>query len=269
MPVVLTGDVHHWIPSADRRHADETESALAVECAQIAEAHGLKLTLYLTGRAARDNAAEARELAALESVEIGGHGWDAFHPRWLYRPLARIGRSPHGPSAWQRRMISKTCKELERLSGTAPATWRNHAYLHDSDTPRLLVEAGVTSWSDRVDLAQTHPYTDASGLVVLPLNTPPDHENLFHGDRTPQALGARSALQPHEWRDRVLADVDRVHSAGGTATIMAHPLCMRVVDDWQTFTSLCEGLSRYPSLFATEAAEQWRAEHDVDVRVTP
>jgi hypothetical protein len=252
MAVVLTGDVHHWIPSADRRHTELSEAALSVEYAQIAGRHSLKVTLFCTGRALRDDAADATPLLSMENVELEGHGWDAFTPRWLYGPLRRLSGSPHGFAAWQRRTIARTCAELERFSGRRPRGWRNHGYVHDANTARLLAEAGVEVWSDEVDLARAKPYVDESGLVVLPMNTLPDHENLYHGDRSRASLGDVPSLDPSVWRERVLEGVARIHSRDGVATILAHPMCMKVADDWATFEALCAGLEEYESLFATE-----------------
>jgi hypothetical protein len=257
MPVVLTGDVHHHIPSSDRSHAVESESALALEYARIAERHGLKVTLFVTGRALRDDIAGALPLLSMENVEIGGHGWDAFMPRWLYRPLGRLSGSPHGYPTWQRRSIARTCAAVERLAKPA-RSWRNHAYLHDSSTPRLLADAGIVAWSDEVDLARRRPYVHEAGLVVLPINTPPDHENLYHGDRTPETLGNRPSFYPAEWRTRVLEAVDAAIADDGVATVLAHPLCMKVADGWETFEALCTGLAGRPSMFATEAADAVR-----------
>jgi hypothetical protein len=258
MPVVLTGDVHHHIPSSDRAHAAESESELALEYARIAEQHGLKVTLFFTGRALRDDVADALPLLSMENVEIGGHGWDAFTPRWLYRPLGRLSGSPHGPPSWQRRSIVRTCAVVERLTAKPVRSWRDHAYTRDANTARLLVDAGIVAWSDEVDLARRRPYAHESGLVVLPINTPPDHENLYHGDRTPETLGDTRSLSPAEWRTRVLEAVDATIADGGVATILAHPLCMKVVDGWDTFEALCTSLAGRPSMFATEAAKAVR-----------
>jgi hypothetical protein len=255
MPVVLTGDVHQFIPSADRRHTAETESQLAVEYARIAERHGLKVTLFFTGRALRRDAADARPLASMGNVEIGGHGWDAFMPRWLYRPLGRLSGSPHGYAWWQRSTIKRTCDVAERFAGKPVRSCRNHAYAHDTNTAGLLAEAGILAWSDHVDLGRSHPYLHETGLVVLPMNTPPDHENMYHGDRTPVAVGDRAGLYPPEWQARVLESVEAAVADGGVATILAHPLCMKVADDWTTFEALCADLAGRPSAFAAEVAE--------------
>jgi hypothetical protein len=264
MAVVLTGDVHHPIPSADRRHAAESESELAVEYARIAARHGLDVTLFVTGRAAARDLEDLRPLLSMENVEIGGHGWDAFYPQLRYRVLRRLSGSPQGPRLYQRHWtIGRTSATLERLTGRPVRSWRNHAYLHDAHTPHLLAEAGIVVWSDEVDLESPGPYRHRSGIAVLPMNTLPDHEHLFHGDLTPEALGdssGRDVYPPDEWCDRVCDRTAAIVQAGGTATILAHPLCMKVADDWASFERLCSFVARFPSLTATAAVESLRAE---------
>jgi hypothetical protein len=258
MPVVLTGDVHHAIPSSDRDHASESESRLAVEYARIAERHGLRVTLFVTGRAAVADRDDLRPVLSMEHVEIGGHGWDAFHPRKLYGGLRRLSGSPHGPGFYQRLWtIRRTCSTLSRATGRPVRSWRNHAYQHDANTPALLAAAGVEVWSDEVDLASTGPYRHDSGVTVLPMNTYTDHEHVFHGDFTPAALGVdsgREVFEPAEWCDRVCRQVEAIVDVGGTATILAHPLCMKVADDFATFERLCAFLAGFPSEFAADSA---------------
>jgi hypothetical protein len=258
MSVVLTGDVHHSIPSSDRAHASESESELSVEYARIAARHGLRVTLFVTGRAVVQDRDDLQPLLAMDNVEIGGHGWDAFYPAKLYAALNRLSGSPHGPAFYQRRWtIRRTCTALTRWSGRPVRSWRNHAYEHDRNTGRLLAAEGVVAWSDEYDLERTAPYRHESGVVVLPMNTLPDHEHVFHGDLTPEELGpdsGRTVYPPEEWCDRVCEQTARVVEAGGTATILAHPLCMKVADDWASYDRLCAFIARFSSLTAERAA---------------
>jgi hypothetical protein len=258
MPVVLTGDVHHAIPSSDRAHATESESRLAMAYARIAERHGLRVTLFVTGRAAVADREDLRPLLSMEHVEIGGHGWDAFYPRKLYAGLRRLSGSPHGPAAFQRLWtIRRTCRTLARATGRPVRSWRNHAYQHDANTPGLLAAAGVEVWSDEVDLESTGPYRHESGVAVLPMNTHTDHEHVFHGDLTPDTLGpdpGREVYAPAEWCDRVCRQTAAIVEQGGTATILAHPLCMKVADDFASFERLCAFVGAFPSAFAADAA---------------
>jgi hypothetical protein len=101
MTVVLTGDVHQWIDSADRAYANETECALALKYAQIAGRHRLKVTLFFTGLAIMEDAASVGALLEEENVEVGGHGWDSFQRRWRYRAFNKLFGSPHGANVTQ------------------------------------------------------------------------------------------------------------------------------------------------------------------------
>jgi peptidoglycan/xylan/chitin deacetylase (PgdA/CDA1 family) len=257
MTIVLTGDVHQWIDSADRGYADETECKLAVHYARIAGRHGLKVTLFLTGKAVIEDTAAVRALLAQENVEIGGHGWDSFRPRWRYRALNKLFGSPHGSRGMQARMIARTRRTIERVTSRPLSSWRNHGYRFDVNTPRVLADAGIRTWSDEVDRNRVGPHRHASGVTILPINTTPDHEHLFHGDQTVETLPAARRSQYADadtWRECVVHEAGSITAQRGCATILAHPLCMKVLDDWKTFDLLCGSLSSYASAWATEAA---------------
>jgi hypothetical protein len=257
--VVLTGDVHQWIDSSDRAYANETECALALKYVRIAGRHGLKVTLFFTGRGIIEDPASVRKLLAEENVEVGGHGWDSFRPRWRYRGLGKLFGSPHGSRSIQARMVRRTCGAIERVTGYPVLSWRNHAYFFDTHTPRALADAGIRVWSDEVDPARPGPFRHGSGLTILPINTTPDHEHVYHGAQTQETVPIVKRAQyehPDAWCAGVLKQAEAIVAAGGVATILAHPLCMKVADDWRTFERLCLSLSRYPSSWAAEAAER-------------
>jgi hypothetical protein len=259
MTVIITGDVHQAIGSSDQRFVDRSESALAVDYARIADRYGVKVTLLFTGRAIVEDGAEAQALLEMENVEIGGHGWDALRPIWWHAALRRLTGSPHGPAWLQQRMIRRACAVIEQYTGRQVRSWRNHAYRYDCHTPRLLAQAGVSIWSDRVQLEHRFPRRHPSGIVILPINTLPDHEHLYHGARMPQQVvdeGYGPSYMPDLWYDRVCIQIEEVACAGGTATLLVHPICMKVADDFATFERLCAFLSNYPSRFASEAADQ-------------
>jgi hypothetical protein len=255
MPIVLTGDVHQTIGSSDQRFTKRSEASLAVDYARIAGQHGLKVTLFFTGRAIVEDGKDAKPLLAMNNVEIGGHGWDALRPRWWHRLLSGLTGSPHGPQWLQRRMIERTCATLESFTRQPLRSWRNHAYRHDQHTAHLLSEVGIVVWSDQVQLERPGPFADQNDILILPINTLPDHENMYHGARTPRTVaqeGRGRSYPPSEWRERVSARIEAILDEGGIATILAHPICMQVADEFATFNKLGKFLSRYPSLFASE-----------------
>jgi hypothetical protein len=259
MAVVLTGDVHQWIDSADRAYANETECALALKYARIAGRHGLKVTLFFAGLAVIEDTANVRALLAEENVEFGGHGWDSFRPPWRYRVLNRLFGSPHGSNAMQARMVRRTCITIDRITGRQIQSWRNHAYGFDANTPHVLADAGIRVWSDEVDPDRIGPHAHRSGITILPINTTPDHEHIYHGGQTLDTIPVAKRPQydhPDAWRESVSRQAETIVAQGGVATILAHPLCMKVVDDWETLERLCSSLSRHPSVWAAEAAER-------------
>ena len=257
MSVVLTGDVHHAIGNADQGFTDRSEAALAVEYATLAARHGLKVTLFLTGRAVVEDGADMRALREMPGVEIGAHGWNAFTPRLWHGLLNRVLGSPHGPAWLQQRMIRRTTTTLARWAGRPIRSWRNHAYRHDRHTARLLAAAAICAWSDEVNPDRPGPYCHPDGVVTLPINTTPDHEYLRHGAWPRESATLQwggPAYDADEWCRRVSAQVAAIVSAGGVATVLAHPLCMSIVDNWATFERLCAVLAQYPSLHAHDAA---------------
>jgi hypothetical protein len=256
--VVLTGDVHQWIDSADRAYADETECALALKYAQLAGRHGLKVTLFFTGLGIIEDPASTEAILKEENVEVGGHGWDSFQRRWRYRAFNKLFGSPHGFNAIQARMVRRTRATIERATGRRIRSWRNHAYCFDSHTPSVLARAGIDVWSDEVDRDRMGPHLHPSGVTVLPINTTPDHEHVYHGDQTFEAVPVAKRSQysdSHVWSDRVVRQTETIVAGGGVATILAHPLCMKVMDDWHTFERLCSSLSRFPSAWAVDAGQ--------------
>jgi peptidoglycan/xylan/chitin deacetylase (PgdA/CDA1 family) len=253
--VVLSGDIHHAIRAGDQTRTDRSESELALEYVSIAERHGLKTTLFVTGTCAIEAESEIRKLASARSVEIGGHGWDAFQPAWRYRFVNRAWGSPHGSATAQRRMVKRTCQTIARVARRPIRSWRNHAYLHDCNTAAALAAADVCVWSDVLAGDCFFPYRHAAGPVVLPINTTPDHEHVFHGPLTAEAVDERqgSYLSIDEWYERVSLEVARITAAGGIATILAHPICMAVADGFATFERLCQFLESFPTLWALES----------------
>lgn len=255
MPIVLTGDVHQELGTEEQKFADKSEAALACTYAQIAANHGLKVTLFFTGRAIVENDNDARAILAMNNVEIGGHGWDALRPRWWHLMLRVLTGSPHGSDWMQRRMIQRTCSVIENHTGESVRSWRNHAYRHNRQTPYLLAATNIKVWSDEVNLDRMMPHRHPSGTLALPINTLPDHENMYHAERTREHVIAKNrglSYSPEVWCNKVSTQVETITSTGGIATILSHPICMQIADDFKTFEHLCRNLSKHPSIWARE-----------------
>lgn len=180
------------------------------------------------------------------------------------RSLARRRRH------WPLRPNASRCGGRALRASKPARSWPHHAYVHKTSTPALLADAGIVACYDEVDFRARPTFTKP--FYGLRLNTIPDHENLYHGGPN-AAVDGWHAVHP----SRAVCAVSRsgrscAHRRGVT-TILAHPLCMKVADDRETFDTLFTGLAVNPSLFANEAegsrAERIAGHSDVSSALTP
>jgi len=256
MTICLTGDVHHLsMETRDQAHLDRTEVDAALEYARIARSYDLSATLFLTGRCGVEEPDRCRQLGEQHGIEIGGHNYYAFRAPVLGRKPYGLCRKLFGvdaPAFVQRWEVRRTRRVLGALSGEPVTSWRDHGYRHDSNTTTVLREQGITHFSDDVTPERTDVY-EKDGLVCAPINVLPDHEHLYHGDRTPEYVAQLEwsnaftdrSYEPDDWLDRVLDGIERIRQDGGTATVLAHPACMDIVDGFDVFERLCSHLSEY------------------------
>jgi len=253
MTVCLTGDVHHTsMETRDQSYMDRTEVEAALAYAEIACSHDVPVTLFVTGKAAVEESDRVARLAATEGVEIGGHNYYA-HATVLHKALRGLTGSWHGPRPVQRWEIGRTLDVLDGV-GADVTSWRDHAYRQDGNTLDLITERGITHFSD--DVGPDEVVREKSGVTVVPINTPPDHDHVLHAFRTPEYVresdfegpfGA-DAYPVEEWCDWVLDHVAERIAEGEPATILAHPACLDLADGLDTFERLCEELSAYDAV---------------------
>jgi len=257
MTVCLTGDVHHMsLETRDQEYMDRTEVDAAIEYAEIAGKHGVPVTLFVTGKAAREEPERVRTLAAMDHVEIGGHNYWAFGTP-VHKLFRGLTGSWNGPRRFQDWEIDRTVRTFSDL-GVEIRSWRDHAYRHDSNTAGLLSQAGITHFSDVVE--PDGSVREDDGLTVVPINTPPDHEHIYHAFRTPEFVAESDfegpfgdeSVGPTEWREWVLDTVESSPDRRGAATLLAHPACMRLADNFQTFERLCDNISPFETRRVSE-----------------
>jgi hypothetical protein len=252
MTVCLTGDVHHMsMETRDQAYMERTEVEAAIEYAEIAAEYDVPVTLFCTGKCIQEEPDRMERLAEMENVELGGHNYWAFttpvHKGWRALEKVSGGRigSWMGPRLFQAYEIRKTVSTFDRI-GVSVTCWRDHAYRRDRHTTELLAANGIARFSDAVEHKGRIRQKD--GLIVVPINTPPDHEHIYHAFQTPQfvvesdfedAFGSKS-LDAKGWRDWVIDTVvDRVE-AGEPATVLCHPACMQLADGFEIFEQLCD-----------------------------
>lgn len=263
--IVLTADVHHMsLQTKDQKYLEDTEPRITETYADIAERHGLKVTLFATGKALEEEPSVFQRLAQREHVELGGHNYYAFQPRWLYNWIFyRILGLRNGPTAFQNWEIRSTIEQFRKTTGVRIRAWRDHAYRHDKNTYRLLADNGIEVVSDEIGPDSTGPYLHDEGIVSLPVNVMPDSDHMYHGYFTPRTTESWSLqrsefspdmMWPEHWLERVKRQVASIIKQGGTASLLVHPAPMKIAGDFEILDRLCGFLSRYESATMTEAA---------------
>jgi hypothetical protein len=241
--ICLTGDVHHM--SLYPRHQAIGDGRISevdslATYLSIARENGLKTTVFVTGKGVLEEGAKLADLIDPDRVEIGGHTYSAFRPKIIYGTAARLLKLSNGPAFFQRRDIRLTVKTIAQGLGIRIRSWRDHAYRHDRNTYRLLGENGIRFVSDEVRPFNPPVSTGEKGLLSVPINTTPDHENLKHYCENAPFIAST-------WVEKVIEEVRTLHELRLPAVILAHPICMFVEDRFASFQRLCERLKGYPS----------------------
>lgn len=248
MTVCLTGDVHHMsLDTRDQAYMERTEVECAIEYAEIAATYDVPVTLFVTGKAAREEPERVERLASMENVAIGGHNYYAFGTP-IHKLFRGLTGSWNGPQRFQSWEVGRTLDALGDAGASVDA-WRDHAYRYDEHTAGVLADHGLTHFSDAVGPEER--VREEDGLTVVPINTPPDHEHVYHAFRTPEFVAADDFAGPFgaesssigEWLNWVLDSADERVRAGEPATVLSHPACMCLADGFAAFEDLCRALA--------------------------
>ena len=76
-------------------------------------------------------------------------------------------------------------------------------------------------------------------LYSYPINTLPDHENL------PHSTEHKKGMNPSHWVDMNVDYVKNIVKEGGIATLLLHPLCMFLEDEFYFMKKILSTISKY------------------------
>ena len=254
--VCVTGDVHQRsYRGTDTPFSPSSEVELAIKYANIAARYGIRLTLFITGKACLEEPSAVKQIADMSHCEIGGHTFAAFRDPWsrIYKKL--LG-TPWGREAHQRGDIAKTIESIQSVTRKRISVWRNHSYIQTAETSRLLESAAIQWVSDEVNPTKLSWEPLSPAIRSLPINIQPDHEHLLHGKyqngkTKPSRLEGRISIT--EWVELAQNKVQNITHANGIATILVHPLCMEIADGMRAFEGLCRFLQPYPNCWVSGA----------------
>lgn len=254
--ICLTGDVHHSaMKNIDLQYCHGTEIDAARKMADISESYGLTLTLFFTGLCAKEAPDLLSKIGDMKHVEVGGHNYFAFRPKRVFLLYQRLFDLANGPYWFQSWEVRKTVRTLEQVCDRPVVSWRNHAYRHDRNTKKILKINDIRYFSDVLSTNFAQPVWN-DGVIDVPINTLPDHDYVYHGERQPGAFDESvllktafqtKAMTKEDWLERIKGEVGHIEAKGGVATILAHPACMEVFDDFETFEKMCSFLSQFKS----------------------
>ena len=241
----LTGDVHHMtMNGTDQkllRRANEfvTEVDLCERYLEIANNFGFSPTLFFTGKSIEEEGNKVRDLLGKYKFSVGGHTYSTYQPILFSKISKKLFGSPYYSKRIQYNDIKKTRDIITNNLGVKINYWRNHAYLSDRYTNNILSEKGFTRVSNKVDLKVNSICKINNSLDSYPINTLPDHESL------PHSTEHESQINPNVWVKKNIEYVKTIVNNGGTATLLLHPLCMFLENNFSFMDELLSKISVY------------------------
>lgn len=138
-------------------------------------------------------------------------------------------------------------------------------YMHGPYTEQVLAGCGIELCSDGVCRNGSAPVAHPTGLFNFPLNVLPDHEHLYHAERTPEWVdqwvrryewsddfGSQS-YYVEEWTDIVLECLRQNEERGAISNMLIHPITLYLCDHFQSLQRILEYLAAHETVHVSEA----------------
>lgn len=254
--ICLTCDLHHMsLNTGNQQHCDITEIEVASQFLELLAKADVKATFFVSGRAFAEEWDDLKAICASELVEIGGHNYSCLTPSLWHRLCKKAIGSYNGPAWYQRRDIRRTRDIIERRAGRRITAWRNHMYMHGPRTEECLRDCGIFICSDGVKRDAKGPERHPTGVMNFPLNIMPDHEHLYHAERTPEWVDwwvkrynwsddyGPQSYYIEEWTERVLDELRQHEQDGVVSNMIVHPITMYLCDRFACFEKILRFLS--------------------------
>ena len=275
--ICLTGDIHHSsLKTNDQKYLltktpKDSEIKIAVKFLNIIEKYGLKVTFYVTGKTLAEEWADFKIISESEFVEIGGHTYSGIPLSVFNRIKYRLkGLTPpshsteYGSEHYQNKDIKKVKDIINKRTGQELLSWRSHGLIYDDKTYQILYKHGIKFISDEISSTKFFPEKLKEGLISHPINTIPDHDHIYHAHRNREFCNKAKKrgygtddFGPNdytieEWGELVKRQVIDIESKYGIATLLIHPLCQYLSDEFETVEKLFKLFSGFKTIWAKE-----------------
>lgn len=263
--ICLTGDLHHMsLGTGNQKHSDISELKTAQLYLDILREAGVKVSFFVSGLCCVEEWTDLEPIARDPLVELGGHNYNCFQPELWHRVCNKLLGSYNGPRWYQDLDARRTIAAIRHRTGKSIRIWRNHMYMHGPHTEAVLAANGIALISDGVKKAAPGPTWDQRGLWSFPINIIPDHEHIYHAERTPEWVSwwqkrynwsddfGPDSYEVEEWADRVIAQVRENEAQGRISNLIIHPITMYLADGFASARRIIDYLATRECLHLTE-----------------
>ena len=269
--ICLTGDIHHIsLKTKEQKFlsSGETEVKIAERFLKIIEKYRVKVTFFITGKTFDEEWNDLKKIVSSSFVEIGGHTYSGIPAGKIYKLWCKIknGYLPtHSPTYGslfkQKRDIKKMIEVVKKKADLNIISWRSHGYIHDENTYIILSKMGIKIVSDEISSKKIYPEKIKEGLISVPINVIPDHDHIYHAHRDKDFVEKAKRVgygkddfgidsyDIKTWGEMVIEQVYRIEKNGGIATILMHPLCMYLSDEFKTAEKLINFFSKFDTIW--------------------
>ena len=263
--ICLTGDLHHAsLGTGNQKHCDTTELKVAQRYLRMLNEANVKATFFISGKCFEEEWDDLKPICDSPLVEIGGHNYSCFQPEIIHRISKKLFGSFNGPTWLQRHDCLKTIKIIRNKTGKTIQCWRNHMYMHGPNTEKILADCGIKICSDGVQKSSNGLKWHPDGLYNFPLNIIPDHEHLYHAERTPEWVdwwinryhwsddfGPKS-YYVEEWTEIVLDGLRKNEENKIISNMIIHPITLYLCDKFKSFQKILEFLHDHETIHISD-----------------
>lgn len=259
--ICLSADIHHSsLRTGNQAHSDLPEVQTAVRFAKLLARYQVQATYFISGKTFAEEWEQLAPICEEPLIEIGGHTWDCFEPQLWHRFWNKATGSYNGPAWYQKRDVEKTVAIIEAKTGKRIRSWRNHMYMHGPHTEKVLASSGIQICSDGVKRNTLGPERHASGILNFPLNIIPDHEHLYHAERTPEWVAqwvkryqwsddfGSESYTIETWTEMVLAQLKANEARGIVSNLILHPITMYLCDGFRSAERILQYIATRPQI---------------------
>jgi len=269
--ICLTGDLHHnTLGTGNQKFATKTENEIAVDYLKLLEDRDVKVTFFITGKSFEQEWDVIKPICESDLVEVAGHTYNCFMPELWHRIWNKLLNSYNGPKWYQKRDVQKTIDIIKEKTGKDILCWRNHMYMHGKYTEQVLSQCGIKICSDGVVKNSNGLISHEKGIYNFPINIIPDHEHLYHAERTvdwvdwwvkrynwSDDFGSKS-YYVDEWADIVIDGLKENENNGIISNMIIHPITMQLCDDFKAFKKILDYIATRETCFMRDLLKEKR-----------